>query len=162
MILKRRNFLVVAVAGLAAATPAVAQDIVASIIGQLRKQGFQSVLEERTLLGRVKIIATRQDGRREIIVNPRTGEILRDLWTPGAGGEATIQIIEDKSGNGGGSADDDEDGDDGEGGGGDDDDDDNDDDNDDDGESDESGDSSGSGSGGGDNDNDNDEDGDVD
>lgn len=33
-----------------------------------------------TLLGRARIVATSQDGYREIIVNPRTGEILRDVW----------------------------------------------------------------------------------
>jgi len=112
MTLRRRDFLVGAALGLAAVTPAVAQDFVGSIIAQLRQQGFQTVLQERTLLGRVRITASKQDGRREIIVNPRTGEILRDLWTPRFTGRSTVEIIKDKSDNGGGDAADDEDDDD--------------------------------------------------
>lgn len=61
-----------------------------SVIGQLRGQGFGSVQQETTLLGRVRSIAERNYGRREIIVNPRTGEILRDLWTPKRGGVGTV------------------------------------------------------------------------
>ena len=96
MAMKRREFLSGVVAGLMVVTPASAQDDYASgIVDQLRRQGFQSVLQERTLLGRVRITATRSDGRREIIINPRTGEILRDLWMPGIGGTAGPEIIED-------------------------------------------------------------------
>lgn len=42
--------------------------------------GYSDILVSRTLLGRVKIEADGDEGRREIIVNPRTGEILRDLF----------------------------------------------------------------------------------
>jgi hypothetical protein len=130
MTLRRRDFLIGSAIGLATATSAAAQGFVDSIIAQLREQGFQTVLQERTLLGRVRITASRGGGKREIIVNPRTGEILRDLWTPGAGGSPTIEIIDDKSGKGGGGntpdpdedddEDDSDDDSDGEGGGGDD------------------------------------------
>jgi uncharacterized membrane protein YgcG len=107
--MKRRDFLSGLVAGATLAAPALAQDYVASIIDQLKNQGFRSVVQERTLLGRVRIIAARKDGRREIIVNPRTGEILRDLWTPASGAAGTVQIIEDKPGKSGSGSDDDED-----------------------------------------------------
>jgi hypothetical protein len=86
--------------------------------------GFNSIKQERTLLGRVRIIASRSDGRREIIINPSNGEILRDLWMPSRGEKGTADIIADKSGrsgngSGGGKDDDDDDtDDDGEGGGG--------------------------------------------
>jgi len=83
-------------AGAVLGGPAFAQDYVASIVRQLRKQGFQTVVQERTLLGRIRIVATRGDGRREIIVNPGTGEILRDLWTPESGGSRDVVIIDDK------------------------------------------------------------------
>lgn len=115
----------------ALAGPALAQDFVESVIAQLRKQGFQSVIEERTLLGRVRLTATRGDGVREIIINPKSGEILRDLWTPTSSATGTVQILEDKSGSpardddkddsdseGSDDGNDDADGDDGEDGGG--------------------------------------------
>ncbi len=83
--MKRRVFLSGLAGSVVAAGSAAAQDFVSEIIRQLRKQGFRSVVQERTLLGRVRITATRKDGKREIIVNPRTGEILRDLWMPNDG-----------------------------------------------------------------------------
>lgn len=107
--MKRREFLSGLAASAALAGPALAQDYVASVASQLRKMGFRITREERTLLGRVRIVATRGDGRREIIINPNTGEILRDLWTPSQGSKRTSDIIEDKSGRSG----DDDDGDDG-------------------------------------------------
>ena len=87
--MKRRAFLAGLVSGLTLAGPALAGDVIDSIVRQLKKQGFRSVVQERTLLGRVRIVAKRKDGTREIIVNPRTGEILRDLWTPLNGVPAT-------------------------------------------------------------------------
>lgn len=131
--MKRREFLSGVVFGAVGATPALAQDFVASIIVQLKKQGFRSVVQERTLLGRVRLIATRKDGRREIIVNPNTGEILRDLWMPVSGGKSTVDIVDDGHGQDHDDDDDDDDDDSGHGGHGggeghDDDDDDDDDD----------------------------------
>ena len=117
--MKRREFLTGIAVGLALASPAAAQDIVDSILGQLRKQGYRSIVQERTLLGRVRIVADRKDGEREIILNPRTGEILRDLWIPVDGGSGTVHIIDDHSSSGhddddddGGNHDDDDDDDD--------------------------------------------------
>jgi hypothetical protein len=50
------------------------------IVRQLQDMGFTQVEVTRTLLGRVRITAAGADGTREIILNPNTGEILRDLW----------------------------------------------------------------------------------
>lgn len=150
--MKRRDFLSGLAASAALAGPALAQDYVASVTSQLKKMGFRIVREERTLLGRFRIVATRRDGRREIIINPNSGEILRDLWTPVQGGTRTSDIIDDKSGSGSSRDDDDDD----------------DDDEDADDESDEDSDNSGSGSGnsgsggGGDDSDDDDDDGDDD
>jgi hypothetical protein len=125
--MKRRGFLSGLALGLVAATQAYGQDMVASVLAQLRDQGFDDIVEERTLLGRVRITANRADGHREIIINPRTGEILRDLWEPVDGGPTSGRIIADK-----GQGSDDKDDDDRGHGGEDDGDDDNDDDDDDD------------------------------
>jgi hypothetical protein len=139
--MKRRDFLSGLVASAALSGPALAQDFVGSVISQLQAMGFRITRQERTLLGRVRIIATRRDGRREIIINPNNGEILRDLWQPVQGGRRASDIIQDKSGSSG-STDDDED-------------DDDDDDDDDSGSSS----SSGSSGSGGDDDDDDDDDG---
>lgn len=67
-----------------AGSPAAAQDVASvqeMIVAQLADQGFSRVRISKTLLGRVRIFATSADYSREIIINPRTGEILRDYWT---------------------------------------------------------------------------------
>ena len=92
---KRRKFLAGLLCGLIAATPAAAQDHVEDIVSQLREQGFSNIQQERTLLGRVRIMASSGDGQREIILNPHTGEILRDLWIPAEGSTRKIAIIDD-------------------------------------------------------------------
>lgn len=120
--MKRREFLSGLAVGLVLASPAAAQDYVDSIVRQLKQQGYRSIVQERTLLGRVRIVANRKDGEREIIVNPRTGEILRDLWIPVDGAKGKVTIIDDHSG-GDHDDDDDDDDDDDSGHGGKDDDD---------------------------------------
>lgn len=112
-----------------ALSPLNAGPIEDSIVRQLRDQGFGDIEVRRTLLGRSRIVAQSDTLYREIIVNPVTGEILRDYWRPfeeREGGSGTI--FDPTSGRGdSGSGDDDDD---------DDDDDDRDDDRDDDGDSD--------------------------
>ncbi|MGL6209476.1 MAG: hypothetical protein ACRC14_06565, partial [Paracoccaceae bacterium] len=50
---------------------------------------------ERTLLGRERITGARGGGSREIIVNPNTGEILRDLWLNSDGEVKGAGILSD-------------------------------------------------------------------
>ena len=54
-------------------------DMVAMILADLTGAGYEAITVERTLLNRERIVATRGDVWREIVVDPRTGEILRDL-----------------------------------------------------------------------------------
>lgn len=68
------------VAGLLGSAPAFADTIADTIVNELKSQGFDAVSTERTWLGRTRIVASGSAGEREIIVNPNTGEILRDLW----------------------------------------------------------------------------------
>jgi hypothetical protein len=107
--MKRRAFLSGLAAGIVLAAPAFAADVVDSIVRQLKKLGFRDVEQERTLLGRVRITARRKDGRREIIVNPKTGEILRDLWMPTSGKDGELNIIDDRGRDDGGKGGDDDD-----------------------------------------------------
>lgn len=72
----------VVIFGLAAAVagPSFASGYQDEIVAALRAQGYQQITIETTFLGRVRITALRQSNLREIVINPRTGEILRDLW----------------------------------------------------------------------------------
>lgn len=51
------------------------------VVAQLKEQGYETIEVRRTLLGRYWIIADAEDIHREIVINPRTNEILRDFWT---------------------------------------------------------------------------------
>jgi phosphopantothenoylcysteine synthetase/decarboxylase len=119
------GFAVVLGAGSAAAQSTVTDQVVA----QLRDQGYTVQRMNRTLLGRVRVIARRGDQSREVVFDPRNGVILRD-YTTGLFGTSED---DDQSGSSGGQAG-------GGNGGGDDDDDDDDDDGDDDDDDDDDGD----------------------
>lgn len=60
------------------AAPAFAQSFEEALVAQLREQGYASIVVSRTWLGRLRIDATMGEARREIVINPSTGEILRD------------------------------------------------------------------------------------
>jgi hypothetical protein len=67
---------------------AVTQD---QIERALTRQGFQVQQVTRTLLGRVHIIATRNGLWREVVLNPSTGEILRDISMQDGTGQGGAQ-----------------------------------------------------------------------
>jgi len=69
-----------AVGLIAWASLAQAAEPVDRIIAWLRDQGFTEFEVEKTWLGRTKIEAHADGLEREIIINTRTGEILRDYW----------------------------------------------------------------------------------
>lgn len=78
--MNRRAFLsMTTLASLGAAGIAHAQTPIERIETVLRRQGFRNIETSRTLLGRVRITADRAGFTREIIVNPRSGEVLRDI-----------------------------------------------------------------------------------
>lgn len=47
----------------------------------LRAEGFAVVESERTLLGRIRILAEGPQGSREIVIHPGSGRVLRDIFT---------------------------------------------------------------------------------
>lgn len=63
---------------LALAWPAMADSVAETVARQLREQGYQRVETSYTWLGRLRVNATQGDMKREIVINPNTGEILRD------------------------------------------------------------------------------------
>ena len=78
--MRRRVFLAALLGGIAMAGAAQARDPVDAIVRELKRNRYRIETVSRTFLGRIRILASRDGGRREIIVNPATGEILRDLW----------------------------------------------------------------------------------
>lgn len=107
----RRRLIGLTFAGIFYAGVAAAAGIEDHVISQLTQDGYFNITVEKTWLGRVRIVAQTADGMREIILNPVTGEILRDLWTASDGGSASgTTLIKDgstkppTSGNGSGSS----------------------------------------------------------
>ena len=100
--MKRRRLIIgvlaVGVAQALAALPALAATFVEQIVTQLQAQGFTEIEVETTWLGRALIQAQRADTRREIVLNPNTGEILRDLWGSKSGVESRKITIGDDGG----------------------------------------------------------------
>lgn len=48
------------------------------IVSVLREDGYGEIRISRTLLGRMRFVGSRPDARREIVVNPNSGVVLRD------------------------------------------------------------------------------------
>ena len=101
------------------------------IVQQLSAQRFSDITVEITLLGRIRIKGHNGQGLREIIMNPNTGEILRDMWIDANGNAILPLLAAPGRGEDSGSGSDDDDDDDKSGSGGDEEDDDDKDDDDD-------------------------------
>lgn len=76
-------------------TMAEAGPVEDSIARQLIEQGFTDIRISRTWLGRSRIVAESPELYREIIVNPATGEILRDFWRQTRGSDQDDRSIFD-------------------------------------------------------------------
>lgn len=75
-------------------SPVHAQSIQDSIVMQLQEQGYTDIVVNRTLLGRVRVVARNQTYERELVFNPTTGELLRDYWrTIGETQRSNVTII---------------------------------------------------------------------
>lgn len=73
-------------AGLLLPVPSAAETLQAQVVRELQAQGFEVTEARSTLLGRYRIVAEAPGLQREIVLNPRTGEVLRDLVRPVAPG----------------------------------------------------------------------------
>lgn len=80
---------------LASAVPAQAADYAQAWARHLSVEGYQDIRLSRTWLGRVRIVAEKSDREREIVLNPRTGEVLRDLTRLLTGGTGLPSDVED-------------------------------------------------------------------
>ena len=94
----RRKFLVLVTAfSLSGTVPALA-DNEDDIIERLVEAGFGQIEVTRTLLGRVRIVAFKGSIRRELVINPRTGEILRDVTLVAEGEKSSAGSSKGKNG----------------------------------------------------------------
>ena len=103
--MNRRNLLTTLAIVLTLATlagPGTAAAYADNVEAQLTRQGFVNIASETTWLGRVRITADRGGGHREIVLNPRTGEILRDIWTPDGSQSGQVPIVDNVGGGGSG------------------------------------------------------------
>lgn len=82
--------------------PALAQEYDTQIVQALQEQGYRDISTERTWLGRVRIVAETSDGRREIVLNPNNGEILRDSWLERRGDAGGTSLAQTGGSSGGG------------------------------------------------------------
>lgn len=105
-----RRTLLLGLPALCLVATGAAADVETAIVRRLRADGYGEIMVSRTLLGRVRIVATKPGLRREIILNPQTGEVLRDLLIAQDGTETPGTLAADHdSGASGGQGDDDED-----------------------------------------------------
>lgn len=84
----RRAFLLGLVAAVSGAGPGLAQGYADTLLAELRREGYRDIVVSRTLLGRLRVQAARNGRLREIVLNPNTGEILRDLWLVESGDDS--------------------------------------------------------------------------
>lgn len=78
-----------------AASAALAETPQDRLLAALVAEGYTIEQTERTWLGRLRIIAIKGDLRREVVINPGTGEVLRDIASA---------VQRDESDSGGGTA----------------------------------------------------------
>lgn len=55
-----------------------AETVKEAIIQELAAEGYTKITVSRTLLGRLRFVATGENGSREVVVQPSNGAILRD------------------------------------------------------------------------------------
>ncbi len=74
-----------------------AQTLRASVERQLSAQGYRDIDMSRTLLGRARFEARKGNMTRVIVVNPNTGEVLRDMSraTDAEPGKGLVDILGD-------------------------------------------------------------------
>lgn len=71
--------IIMSVVFLSLATTASAQSLEETVITRLKDDGWTCIVRSKTLIGRVRLIGLREGEIREVVIEPRTSEILRDI-----------------------------------------------------------------------------------
>ena len=81
--MNRRRFLLSAAsfAAIPVSATAAHASVEDKVAARLRREGYRIVQRKRTWLGRVRFIAVRSREERELVLDPSSGEILRDYST---------------------------------------------------------------------------------
>ncbi|MEL6573415.1 MAG: hypothetical protein AAFQ64_17275 [Pseudomonadota bacterium] len=87
-----RNVLII-LAFLLIPLSAAAQSVEDQVATQLRTQGYDVITMSRTLLGRLRVLAQSEEFERELVINPTTGEILRDITRLRADDAASPRVV---------------------------------------------------------------------
>jgi hypothetical protein len=74
----KRLLLAASVLGALLGAPAQARTVEEQVLTSLVDQGYTIIEHGYTFLGRLRIVAVNEEFQREIVVNPGTGEVLRD------------------------------------------------------------------------------------
>lgn len=80
---KRHIVLTLLSAALSASSPAFAQSQLDRVVSDLRSENYDTITIKRTFLGRIRVYGSGSAGVREVILNPSTGEVLRDYASSG-------------------------------------------------------------------------------
>ena len=103
--MKTTNFVASTVAAIVlGVSSANAQDLgsyaensyVQQVASQLSEQGYDIVSIETTFLGRIRIEARYGNSEREVVLNGRTGEVLRDRWSTEDGSVSGVDNLGDQ------------------------------------------------------------------
>lgn len=92
----RRGFLLSGASLLATCGPSLASTAEDEVAARLRRDGYRILMRKRTWLGRIRFKARKGQTVREVVVDPTSGEVLRDYSDKLAGA--------DKESNGGNSS----------------------------------------------------------
>jgi hypothetical protein len=94
--MNRRHFLIATLAAtFGLAGMAHAQTVTERVIASLEKAGYRDIEVTRTLLGRTRITGQRGRLTREIVLNARTGEVLRDIIFGTDGSDVSAGLLDD-------------------------------------------------------------------
>ena len=77
-----------------------APDYAGQIARQLAGQGYSQIEVRRSLLGKLIVTGTRPGLKREIVIDPRNGELLRDLVRRSSGNPIAAEPVLSSSGDG--------------------------------------------------------------
>jgi|GEM_PF-2151416 len=75
--------------------PALSETLETKVYKGLSRQGYKDIKSNFTFLGRLRVTAEKGETRREVILNRKTGEVLRDVIV-GRGGTRSIFDVDDR------------------------------------------------------------------
>ncbi|WP_444462697.1 hypothetical protein [Rhodobacter capsulatus] len=85
-LLRLGSALPLALGGALWAAPVARAETPEEIVAQMQAEGFRSIEVSTTWLRRIRIVGEGQSGAREVVIDPRNGEVLRDFTAPATAG----------------------------------------------------------------------------